>query len=50
MFQSLGINHPRYTPLIRRLARVAAAGIVLANCSIPLAVLAGLFDASAIRI
>jgi succinate dehydrogenase / fumarate reductase cytochrome b subunit len=50
MFQSLGFNHPRYTPMLKRLAKTAAAAIVVANCSIPIAVLAGFFDASAIRI
>jgi succinate dehydrogenase / fumarate reductase, cytochrome b subunit len=50
MFQSMGLNHPRYTPFLRRFARFAAVGIAAANCSIPLAILAGFFDASAIRI
>ncbi|MBI3683501.1 MAG: succinate dehydrogenase cytochrome b subunit [Acidobacteria bacterium] len=42
MFQSVGISHPRYTPLLKRFAAIAAAAIVLGNCSIPIAVLAGL--------
>lgn len=40
-FQSLGWNHPRYTPLIRNAALAAAALIVLGNISIPIAVLSG---------
>jgi succinate dehydrogenase / fumarate reductase cytochrome b subunit len=39
MFQSLGINHPRYTPLFKRFAVLFAAFIVLGNISIPLAVM-----------
>jgi succinate dehydrogenase / fumarate reductase cytochrome b subunit len=50
MFQSAGFNHPRYAPLLRRFARVAAAAIVAGNCSVPLAVLAGFFDGAAVRI
>jgi succinate dehydrogenase / fumarate reductase cytochrome b subunit len=41
MFQSLGINHPRYTPLLRRFAAVMAFVILIGNISIPVAVLAG---------
>lgn len=41
LFQSLGLNHPKYAPCVRG-AGVAVALVVLAgNCSIPLAVLAG---------
>lgn len=42
MFQSLGISHPRYTPMLRRFASIAATLIVLANISMPVAVLSGL--------
>jgi succinate dehydrogenase / fumarate reductase, cytochrome b subunit len=42
MFQSLGIAHPRYTPMLRRGAAVVAMLIAAGNISIPLAVLAGL--------
>jgi succinate dehydrogenase / fumarate reductase cytochrome b subunit len=42
MFQSLGINHPRYTPTIKRLAAICAILIAAGNISIPLAVLTGL--------
>lgn len=41
MFQSLGIAHPRYTPMLRRGAAVMAAAIAIGNISIPVAVLAG---------
>jgi len=41
MFQSLGIAHPRYTPLLRRGAAVVAILIAAGNISIPMAVLAG---------
>jgi len=41
MFQSVGWNHPKYMPLIRRAATLAAALIVLGNISIPVAVLLG---------
>jgi succinate dehydrogenase / fumarate reductase, cytochrome b subunit len=41
MFQSLGIAHPRYTPLLRRGAAVMATLIALGNISIPVAVLSG---------
>ncbi|MGO9240315.1 MAG: succinate dehydrogenase cytochrome b subunit [Bryobacteraceae bacterium] len=42
MFQTLGVNHPRYTPWLKGLAKVYGIVIGLGNCSIPLAVLAGL--------
>ncbi|HUQ95063.1 MAG TPA: succinate dehydrogenase cytochrome b subunit [Bryobacteraceae bacterium] len=41
MFQSLGINHPVYTPLLRKAAAVTSALIVIGNISIPVAVMAG---------
>jgi succinate dehydrogenase / fumarate reductase cytochrome b subunit len=41
MFQSLGIAHPRYTPMLRRTAGVVATLIAVGNISIPVAVLAG---------
>jgi succinate dehydrogenase / fumarate reductase, cytochrome b subunit len=40
MFQSLGIAHPRYTPMLRRTAGVVATLIAVGNISIPVAVLA----------
>jgi succinate dehydrogenase / fumarate reductase, cytochrome b subunit len=41
MFQSLGIAHPRYTPMLRRGAAAVAILIAAGNISIPVAVLAG---------
>ncbi|MGP0072928.1 MAG: succinate dehydrogenase cytochrome b subunit [Bryobacteraceae bacterium] len=41
MFQSLGIAHPRYTPLLRKGAAVVATLIAVGNISIPVAVLSG---------
>ena len=42
MFQTLGLNHPRYTPLLRRGAAVFAVLICIGELSIPIAVLTGL--------
>ena len=42
MFQSLGIAHPRYTPMLRKAAGLVATLIALGNISIPVAVLSGL--------
>ena len=42
LFQSLGINHPRYTPRIQKAAAIVAILIAAGNISIPLAVLAGI--------
>jgi succinate dehydrogenase / fumarate reductase, cytochrome b subunit len=41
-FQSLGVNHPRYTPLLRLAGRGLAFIVVAGNMIVPLAVLAGL--------
>jgi succinate dehydrogenase / fumarate reductase cytochrome b subunit len=41
MFQSLGISHPRYTPLLKKFAAIFAWFIALGNISIPVSVLAG---------
>lgn len=41
MFQSVGLNHPRYTPLLRRCAKAIAVLIFAGYISIPVAVLAG---------
>jgi succinate dehydrogenase / fumarate reductase cytochrome b subunit len=41
MFQSLGLSHPRYTPLLKRFAAVFAWLVAIGNVSIPVAVLAG---------
>jgi succinate dehydrogenase / fumarate reductase, cytochrome b subunit len=42
VFQSLGISHPRYTPVVKRGAAVLAIAIGAGNISIPLAILTGL--------
>jgi succinate dehydrogenase / fumarate reductase, cytochrome b subunit len=42
MFQSVGFSHPRYTPLIRRVAAVVAWVLIAGFISVPVAVLAGL--------
>jgi len=42
MFQSLGMAHPRHTPMLRRTAATVATLIAVGNISIPVAVLAGL--------
>lgn len=42
MFQSLGFNHPRYTPRLQFGAKLFAFLIAAGNISIPLAVLTGL--------
>jgi succinate dehydrogenase / fumarate reductase cytochrome b subunit len=42
MFQSLGISHPRYTPIVKSASAVLAILVAIGNCSIPIAVLTGL--------
>jgi succinate dehydrogenase / fumarate reductase, cytochrome b subunit len=42
MFQSLGLNHPRHTPVLKRAAAFFAIVIVAGFISIPLSVLLGL--------
>lgn len=42
MFQSLGFHHPRHTPKLQKGAAIFAILIAIGNCSIPLAVMAGL--------
>jgi succinate dehydrogenase / fumarate reductase cytochrome b subunit len=41
MFQTAGVNHPKYTPLLKRLALVVAAVLMIGNISIPVSVLIG---------
>jgi succinate dehydrogenase / fumarate reductase cytochrome b subunit len=41
MFQSIGYNHPRHTPLLKKAAFVIALLITLGYISIPISVLAG---------
>jgi succinate dehydrogenase / fumarate reductase cytochrome b subunit len=42
MFQSLGINHPRHTPILKKAAAVVAVVIVAGYISIPISILLGL--------
>lgn len=42
MFQSLGYNHPKHTPLLKKSALLIAVVIVLGYISIPISVLTGL--------
>lgn len=42
MFQSLGINHPRHTPILKKAALIFAIVIVAGYISIPVSVLLGL--------
>jgi succinate dehydrogenase / fumarate reductase cytochrome b subunit len=42
MLQTLGANHPRYNPLLHRIALFVALIVALANISFPVAVLAGM--------
>jgi succinate dehydrogenase / fumarate reductase cytochrome b subunit len=42
MFQSVGINHPRHTPILRKLAMVLAVVVVVGYISIPVSILLGL--------
>ncbi len=44
MFQSLGINNPRYNSVRRNLATALAVIILVGNVSFPIAVLAGIID------
>jgi len=44
MFQSVGINHPRHTPILKKAAMIAAILIVAGYISIPLSIMLGLVD------
>lgn len=44
MFQSLGFNHPRHTPILKKAATTLAILIVLGYISIPISILLGLVD------
>jgi succinate dehydrogenase cytochrome b subunit len=46
-FQTLGLNHPRYTPLINKAGPVLGALIVLGYISIPLSVMFGVLEPGA---
>ena len=42
MFQSLGLSHPRYTPIVKKFAAIFSWILVAGFLSVPLAVLTGL--------
>lgn len=42
MFQTLGFNHPRYNDARKKFATAFAALIFIGNCSMPIAILAGI--------
>jgi succinate dehydrogenase / fumarate reductase cytochrome b subunit len=46
MFQSLGLNNPRFNRWRLYFARTFAAVIVIGNCSFPIMVQAGVIDYS----
>lgn len=43
-FQTLGINHPRYTPIIKKVAPALSVAITLGYVAIPVSVLIGLVE------
>jgi succinate dehydrogenase / fumarate reductase cytochrome b subunit len=42
MFQSMGVNHPKWTPILKKGSAIAAVLITLGYISIPLAIWAGI--------
>jgi succinate dehydrogenase / fumarate reductase cytochrome b subunit len=46
MFQSMGVSHPRYTPIIKRAAAWVAILMAVGFISIPVSVLTGLVGAN----
>ena len=44
MFQSIGVNHPRYTPMLKKLAAYSSILLVLGFISIPIAVATGVMS------
>jgi succinate dehydrogenase / fumarate reductase cytochrome b subunit len=44
LFQSLGFNHPRYTPRVKGIAQTLAMALVAANITIPLGVVFGVIQ------
>ena len=42
MFQSVGISHPRYTPMVKKFAAVVSWILAAGFVSVPVAVLTGL--------
>jgi succinate dehydrogenase / fumarate reductase, cytochrome b subunit len=47
LFQTLGLNHPKYTPMLRVLAKVIAIALFIGFSSIPIAVMLGQLQPSA---
>jgi succinate dehydrogenase / fumarate reductase cytochrome b subunit len=41
MFQTIGVSHPKYTPILKRIAVLVAAALAIGNISIPVSVLTG---------
>ncbi len=41
LFQTLGISHPRYNPMLRLIPKAIGVGVAAGNIAMPLAVLAG---------
>jgi succinate dehydrogenase / fumarate reductase, cytochrome b subunit len=50
MFQSVGVNHPRYTPRLKRCAAIFAVLIAVGYISIPVATLAHLLEPDAANV
>ncbi len=46
LFQSLGLNHPKYNGIFNLAGPVIATLVLVGNCSMPIAVLAGLVKAT----
>jgi succinate dehydrogenase / fumarate reductase cytochrome b subunit len=44
MFQTLGVNHPKYTPMLRTAAKAFAALVFVGFSALPVAVLAGVIQ------
>ena len=44
MFQTVGVNHPRYTPMLKKFAAYASMLLVLGFISIPIAVATGVMS------
>jgi succinate dehydrogenase / fumarate reductase cytochrome b subunit len=42
MFQTLGFNHPRYTPLLKRFAQVVSIALFVGFSAIPFSIMTGL--------
>ena len=44
MFQSLGVSHPRYTPMLKKCAAAFAWFVAIGNISIPVVVMLGVLS------